>query len=370
MGSNFNSFNASGFNAFVDSGFNARGGGTVPLVYAAADAMFGLAADGQSIVWTYAYDAQAIAVYPSGDGTVYGAGQSSQNWGGSIHSEYACVFKVDEDEALVWNTKLDHDPDAEGALVCTDIALYGNSRVAVTARRRTINAGGYNSTTIYMLDDSDGSILWKIDTSAYSEDSLGCAFDASGNLWVVMDGATAAGGDGTNVLKYSSAGSLISSFTVTTIKFGSEVPETLGSIDVRGSLLMMSGKQVYAYTTGGSQSAITNFDNLGGYGTVKYTAEGNVAYGGPASYGGFAVNDAHTKFDTSLNQLWSEPSSASFPSAVDAAGVGADGSIFFVSYSDTARVVKYDADGNVIWTSQAGLFSTQVVSLAVRNIPQ
>jgi len=235
----------------------------------------------------------------------------------------------------------------QGLGVTTDgssnIVVTGLFLGSVTFDGITLTAvGGSSDGDMFVVKyDPDGNAIWAKNASgSSSSNGIGVAADASGNTYVVgryqdsatFDGITITGGGSGNssrvfLAKYSSTGS---------IEWAQPTAAVVPNVNAAGIAVDNAGDVVIT-------SMINNNVFL-----AKYHSNGNLAWqkeeGGPNTDYSFGVA---TDNQRNIVITGSFHASATFgnTSALTAAGGTTDHDIF---------VVKYDPDGNALWSNRAG----------------
>jgi hypothetical protein len=202
--------------------------------------------------------------------------------------------------------------------------------------------GSYPIDQFYIVKyDTSGNILWTRTmggTSGSSAVASGISTDAGGNVyvcgwaWVSLDGYTSAGSNDIFVCKYDSGGNRL-----WTRLAGTTTGDYARGVSVDGA----GNVYVCGYTSG--------------------SLDGNTSTGG---------NDIFIiKYDSSGNKLWTRQAGTANGDSAEGIAVSAVSEVYICGYTaggldgntnsglDDFFTMKYDSDGNHIWTRQMGTAS-------------
>jgi len=288
--------------------------------------------DGNEL-WAAIYDgpdgeddfARALAVDPFGN--VWVAGESTRGDDDSV------TVKYDAGGNELWVAYRDGTGNADDAATAVDVDDSGH--VYVIGTSRTSKTGKELLTAKY---DADGNELWVVRYDGpYTGDDHAAALAAqgSGGVWVAGSTPGSAGGRNYTTIRYGGDGNEL---WVARYDGPGAGGDSLQAMAVDGT--------GHAYVTGKSAGATDASD----YATVKYDADGNelwaVRYNGPVE-----------GYDEALAV------------ALDGAGnVYVTGSSQGTAETTEYLTVKYDGDGNELWTARAprsGTGSDVAVAVAV-----
>lgn len=312
---------------------------------------------------TNRYDgANALAV--DNQGNVYVTGQSS---GSTTLDDYLTV-KYDANGNLLWIRR--YDGPSSSWDVATALAVDGQGHVYVTGRSMGQVTSFDYATVKY---DTNGNQLWAVryDGPRNSRDeAVALAVDGQGNVYVTGWSTEQGTLSDYATVKYDATGNLL--WVAHYGGNGYDTPAGL-ALDSQGNV----------YVAGYFYSPDTYYD----YATVKYDANGNqlwaARYDRPGlsydaavalaldhlgnlyvtgvSYGAGTGRDFATlKYDANGSELWlrrySRQQTISSDTVV-ALATDSQGNIYAVGNSSTAEtredytIVKYDADGNLLWVN-------------------
>ncbi len=294
--------------------------------------------------------------------------------------------------------------------IATGIAVDGSGGIYVTGTTYgglDGSAHGEDADFIVVKYDADGNKIWTRQFgTGFNDYAIGIAVDGSGNIYVTgftygsFDGYTNAGDADFFVVKYDTNGN-----RTWMRQFGTELYDFTTGIAVDGS----GNIYVTGYTCGG----LDGNTNAGGVDSfvVKYAADGtklwtqqfgtslndyatgivvdgsgNISvagytYGDLAGTGNAGRDDVFVvKYNASGDRVWTQQCGTESSDSAASIAVDNSGSIYTTGYTygvfdgstNAGRsdffVVKYDTDGNRMWTQQFGTaFDDAVSGIAVDN---
>jgi hypothetical protein len=325
------------------------------------------------------------------------------------------IAKLNPSGAAVWARGMNCINNDNGK----GIALDGNGNVFVTGTftgsaspgNTNINSTGNTEDMFLSKYDSQGSLLWIVDSGGTSTDNgYGVAVDKFGNAYVVGVFYGSANFGGTNVLysyggsadgflaKYTPNGALVwvqqmggtgSDFArgvtvdrdgnpvvtgdfIDTAMFGAVCLITKGSRDIFVAKYSPTGTLLWVQQAGGPSDDYGNAVAVDATGNCFLTGNfyGSVSVGGTnlSSFGGFDVLTA--KFDNDGNLAWARQAGTGNNDSGNAISVDTNGNAFVTgSYYGTMNfgttnlpgiayddifVAKYSPDGSVLWALSSG----------------
>jgi len=352
---------------------------------------------------------QAHSVAVDNSGNAYVAGDTGEGLDGNTHSGGAdfVLVKYDADGNKLWTEQMGTSTIDYGSSVAVDGA--GNAYVAgstLGGLDGNINAGDFD---LFLVKyDTNGNKLWTRQMGSPSSDrAYSVAVDSLGNAYVAgytyggLDGNTSAGGQDLFLIKYDANGNKL-----WTEQMGTPGPDFAESVAVDGAgnayvaghtfggldgntnagyrdLFLVkydtNGIKLWTEQTGSSSDdiakevAVDSADNAYMAGSTLGGLDGNTNAGG---WDLFLV-----KYDANGNKLWTRQMGTSsddnaYSVAVDSAGKayvagntsgGLDGNTN--AGGRDIFLVKYDANGNKLWTEQTGSPDDEFVwSVAVDNV--
>jgi hypothetical protein len=333
-------------------------------------------------------------------GNVYISGTTYGSLGGPNNGvDDAFISKYNAAGSLQWTRQLGTSDFDESRCVSADglgnVYISGITFGALGAP----SAGGFD---VYLSKyDAAGTLQWTRQLgSSGKESSLAVSADGLGNVYIsgytryILPGQTWAGNDDAFLAKYNAAGNL-----QWTRQFGTSAPDDGNSVSADGL-----GNVYIAGTTSGSLDATNAGGNGEGF-VRKYDVVGNLLWArqfGTGAGGGVGVNgvsadglgdiyitgytggdldgtnaggvDAFVaKYDTAGNQQWTRQFGTSAQDDGNSVSSDSLGNVYIAGNtfgnlsgsnagSIDAFVSKYDAAGNLQWTSQLGTGSTDVGS--------
>jgi hypothetical protein len=311
----------------------------------------GVAGNCEATLWTQrlgtpAGDDDAFAVATDTDGNVYMAGRTQGLSGALISGDYAFLAKFDPDGSPLWTRQF----GTSGGDEAFGVAASPTGQVYVTG------VLGQFGPFYAFLDqfDVDGNLIWTRQIgSAQGTIGYGVTTDGTGNVYIAgetsesLDGAPHSGGADLFVARFDVNGNQVWT-------------KQLGSMDPSSAFPAASGRGVATDPSGNVY--VTGFTTSGSF-------DGNASSGGE--------DIVLVKLDANGNKVWSLQHGTS--SDEDVHGIAADdnGGIYVTGRTygnldgNTGTgagdlfVVKYDAAGDRLWTSQHGAAGGTTVGLAV-----
>jgi hypothetical protein len=337
--------------------------------------------------WGGSNDDAGSSVAIDRNGNIYIAG--STNSVGAGNSD-VLLLKYDNSGNLLWAKTWGGGSDEQGARVAVDTG--GN--VYVAGWTNTFTAGWFDA--FILKFDSKGSLIWNKTWGGSSFDRAhDISFDNSGNIYVACEAYSYGNACAATVLKFNSNGDFLWSRTwdgsdagtVYDASYGIEV-DSYGNIYLAGAswfywpevlhILLLkfdsSGNLLWVRRWGGSGHDVAAWGSK----IIRVDNSGNIYLAGGTLFGAGDYDALVLKFDMDGNLIWSKTWGGPGFEFAYALSLGCDGNIYVAGEAGSfgtgkdVFLLKYDSSGNLlsqkIWGDNRDQLARSVVVDGIGNI--
>jgi uncharacterized delta-60 repeat protein len=285
--------------------------------------------------WGGSNDDEAISVALDRNGNIYIAGSTSSFGAGNLD---VLLLKYDSSGNLLWVRTWGGSNQDETHTVAVDTS--GN--VYVAGGTKSFTAGWYDAHILKF--DSSGTLIWNRTWGGGSYDyAHDIAFDNSGNIYVAAEAYSYGSACAATVLKFNSNGEFLWSRTWDGYDPGT-VYDVAYSIEVDNNGNIYLAGTSWFYPEDARKILLLKFDSYGNLlwtrrwsvsyrdeGTsrsLRVDSNGNIYLGGASLFGAGDYDALVLKFDNNGNLIWSKAWGGSGPEVPWGHTLGSDGNIY------------------------------------------